>query len=99
MIHLAKSSQSCHLKTFDQRSSAKLKKHVFCKILLQISCFFRFVAQKTLKMTILTSVWSEQHPNAGQNIQQYGLSRVLTSGTQREASSCSVYHAVNLAAI
>ena len=38
-----------------------LKKGVFGKILLQISCFF---AQKTLKMTILIRVWSAQHPNA-----------------------------------
>ena len=41
--------------------------------MLQISCFFRFFAAfaaKTLKMTISTSIWSAQHPNAGQNIQQ-----------------------------
>ena len=52
----------------DQRSGANLKKHVFCKMLLQISGFFSFSAQKTLKITILTSVWTAQHPNAGQNI-------------------------------
>ena len=33
--------------------------------------FFSFLEQKTLKMTISTSVWGEQHPNAGQNIQQW----------------------------
>ena len=37
--------------------------------MLQISCFFRFFAAKTLKMVISTSVWSAWHPNAGQNIQ------------------------------
>ena len=38
-------------------------------MLLQISSFFSFLPQKTLKMTILTSVWSAQHPNPGQTIQ------------------------------
>ena len=48
----------------------KLKKTpVFCWNLLQISCFFRFFAQKMLKMTISTILWNAQHPNAGQNIQ------------------------------
>ena len=32
--------------------------------------FFSFYAEKTLKMTISTSVWSKQQPNTGQNIQQ-----------------------------
>ena len=52
-------------------SGANLKKHVYLvvKILLQISCFFHFLAQKMLTMTISTSVWSLQHPNAGRNIQ------------------------------
>ena len=59
-------------KTVEQRFGAILKMHVFWKILMQISCFFLAVclAQKTLKMTISASVWSAQHPNAGQNIQQ-----------------------------
>ena len=40
---------------------------VFCtKSVLHKKCF----AQKVLKMTISTSVWSAQHPNAGRNIQQ-----------------------------
>ena len=34
-----------------------------------VDCFISFFAQKTLKMTILTSVWGVQHPNADQNIQ------------------------------
>ena len=38
-----------------------------------MSCFF---AEKTLKMTISTSVWSVQHPNASRNIQQW-----VTKGT------------------
>ena len=33
-------------------------------------CFFSFLAQKTLKMTIYNSIWGAQHPNTGQNIQQ-----------------------------
>ena len=60
-------------KTVDQRSGANLTKRVLGKILLQISCFF---AQKTLKMTISTSVWSAQHPNAGPNIQQQGTTLI-----------------------
>ena len=32
-----------------------------------------FYSQKTLKMTISTSVWHAHHPNAGQNIQQRNL--------------------------
>ena len=31
---------------------------------------------KTLKKPISTSVWSAQHPNAGQNIQQTGVDAV-----------------------
>ena len=34
-----------------------------------VESFFIFFAQKMLKNQILTSVWSAQHPNAGQNIQ------------------------------
>ena len=49
-------------KTVGQRSGANLKKHVFCRNLLQISCFFSFFAVKSLKMTIWTSFWSAQHP-------------------------------------
>ena len=46
-------------KTVDQSFGASLKKPVFCRNLL--------------KMTILTSVWNAQHPNAGRNIQQTGI--------------------------
>ena len=53
-------------------SGANFKKCVFCKNFLQISCFF---AEKTMKMTISTSKWSAQHPNAGPNIQQMFLSQ------------------------
>ena len=35
--------------------------------------FFSFLAQKMLKMTISTSVWGVQHPNAGRNIQQFNV--------------------------
>ena len=60
-------------KTVDQRFDGNLKKCVFCQNLLQISCFF---AEKMLKITISTSVWSAQHQKAGQNI-QYLLSAIL----------------------
>ena len=55
-------------KTVDHRFGANLKKHVFCKILLQMFCFFSLLAQKMLKMAISTSVCSAQHPSAGRNI-------------------------------
>ena len=42
----------------------------FAKICCKFLAFFSFFAEKTLKMTISTSVWSAQHPNAGRNIQQ-----------------------------
>ena len=53
-------------KTADQRFGEMQKKPVFC---CKIFAFLRFFAQKTLKMSILTSIWSAQHPNAGRNIQ------------------------------
>ena len=70
-------------KTVDQRSGANLKKPVFCKNLLQISCFFSFFAAKTLKMTISTSVWIAQHPSAGQNMQHLLIIKHLKSWKQR----------------
>ena len=45
------------------------KKLFFAKICCKFLAFFRFFAAKTLKMVILTSVWSAQHPNAGRNMQ------------------------------
>ena len=47
-------------------------KNVFCWILRQISCLKKLclIAQKMLKMKILTSFWSALHPKAGWNIQQ-----------------------------
>ena len=47
----------------------KLKKTLSCIILPLFSRFFSFLAWKTLKTQILTSVWSVQNPNTGQNIQ------------------------------
>ena len=35
---------------------------------------------KNAKMQILTSIWSVQHPNAGQNKQQVGLSKLCKTG-------------------
>ena len=46
----------------------------FCCKFLALFCFF---AQKTLKMTILTSVWSAHHPNAGRNIQHLCFSLII----------------------
>ena len=68
-VFLEKKAHFFGNKTVDQRSGANLKKRVFCKNLLQISCFFSFFAEKMLKMNISTSVWCVQNPNAGQNIQ------------------------------
>ena len=48
----------------------QISKTCFFRILLQISCFFGVLQLKMLKMTISTSVWHAQQPNAGQNIQQ-----------------------------
>ena len=48
------------------------------EILLQISsffCFFSLLAQKMLKMKILTSVCSAQHPNTGRNIHHWICAR------------------------
>ena len=59
--------------------------------------FFCFLAQKTLKIYILTSVWSVQHPNTGQNIQHLFLAYNiflpdhhwnLTHQRPRECSLC-----------
>ena len=47
-----------------------LKNMFFAKFSCKFLAFFHFLPLKTLKMTMLTSVWSAQHPNAGQNIQQ-----------------------------
>ena len=41
----------------------------FAKFCCKFLTFLSFLALKMLKMTILTSVWSAQHPNVGQNIQ------------------------------
>ena len=57
--HLGAAHSKCWLK-------CRLKK---ARNLQQIFCFFCFFAEKMLKMTISTSIWSAQHLNAGQNIQ------------------------------
>ena len=59
-------------KTVDQHSGAIKKTRFLLKFaanLLKFLAFFRFFAAKTLKITISTSVWRAQHPNAGRNIQ------------------------------
>ena len=50
-----------------------LKKHVFSKICCKFLAFFSFFAEKMLKMTISTSVWSVEHPNTGQNVQLWNI--------------------------
>ena len=61
-------------KTVDQSLGANLKNlFFFAKFYSKFATslhFFSLLAQKMLKMAILTSVWGMQHPNAGQNIQQ-----------------------------
>ena len=42
----------------------------FCSKFVTFLCFLSFFAWKMLKMTISTSVWHAEHPNAGQNILQ-----------------------------
>ena len=56
-------------KTVNQRFGANLKKRLFENFAANYM-FFLLFSTKTLKMTISTSVWSAQHPNAGRNIQQ-----------------------------
>ena len=57
-------------KTVNQHFGANLKKRVFCKILLQISCFLKLFSTKNAENDYFDQIWSAQHPNAGQNIQQ-----------------------------
>ena len=70
-----KKQQNCAFsenKTLHQHSGANFKKTFFAKfsiIFLAFSSFFQLFSRK---MKISTSVWDEQHPNAGQNIQQRG---------------------------
>ena len=45
--------------------------------------FFSFLAQKMLKMKILTSVCGAEHPNAGRNIQQLRLLPLCKSKTKK----------------
>ena len=47
-VFLEKKAHFFGNKTVDQCSGANLRKTVFCRNLLQISCFFRFFAAKTL---------------------------------------------------
>ena len=47
----------------------KLKNCLLLKFAANFLAFLGFFAAKMLKMAILTSVWSAQHPKAGQNIQ------------------------------
>ena len=57
-------------KTVNQRFGANLKKRFFLQNFAANFLLFSFLPLKTLKMTISTSIWGAQHPNAGRNIQQ-----------------------------
>ena len=39
-------------------------------------CIVKLLSKKTLKMTISTSIWGAQNPNAGRNIQHTPLKRI-----------------------
>ena len=61
--------QSCFSgnKTLDQHLGANSKNRFYCSIFSKFVTFlhfFSFLAQKMLIITISTSVWSVQHPNA-----------------------------------
>ena len=54
-------------KTFNQHFGANFKKLFFakfCNKFVTFLHFFYFIAEKTLKIKISTSVWGVQHPNA-----------------------------------
>ena len=61
-------------KTVYQRSGANLKNVFFAKICCQFLVFLAF-CRKKLKMIILTSIWSAQHPNAGPNLQHHTVTQ------------------------
>ena len=63
--------------------------------------FFSFFAEKTLKITISTSVLGAQHPNAGQNIQQLTVTSVWDTGEIIDKDTVkkiqvSIYHKIML---
>ena len=69
-------------KTLDQHFDANLKNPFFAKFWIKLVTFlkfFCFFAWKMQKMTISTSSWGAQHPNAGRNIQQHGQATFLFS--------------------
>ena len=55
-------------KTLNQYLGANSKKHIFCNILLQFSCFFFLFLAFQREKHILTRNWSMQHPNTWQNM-------------------------------
>ena len=63
-VFLEKKANFFGNKTVDQHSGANLKNVFFAKFSCKFLAFLSFLAQKTLKMTISTSIWSAQHPNA-----------------------------------
>ena len=81
------------IKTVDQRFSANSKKHVFAKFSCKFLAFYSFLQLKMMKITISTSVWGAQHPNAGQNIQQL---RVKFTKKKSTTSAKTSWHFSNV---
>ena len=71
----------------------KLKKKTFiakfCNKFVTFLHFFSFLGPKMLKMKISTSIWGEQHPNTGQNIQQL-LKRGMANHLPPKSSSSNM---------
>ena len=68
----------------DQRFGANFKNPFFAKFgakFVTFLHFFSFLTQKIMKMTIMTSVWDVQHPNASQNIQIWSLMKMQASNS------------------
>ena len=78
-VFLKRKSYFLENKTLDQRLGANSKKLFFAQFYSKFATFllfFSFLAQKTMKITISTSVWGVQHPWAGRNIQLIPLNNV-----------------------
>ena len=88
-VFLEKKAHFFGNKTVSQLLGANSKKHVFLqKFAANFLLFLSFFAEKMLRMTISTSVWTAQHPNAGRNIQQW----LLRSNLCQTSFNCRFYH-------
>ena len=75
-------------KTVDQRFGANLKTCFFAKFCCKFLAFFSFLQLKTLKLHTSTSLWSEQHPNDGRNIQHPLCQNLVLMHTLRAWVMC-----------